>query len=177
MLDILVHSLYSSREIFLRELISNASDALDKLRILSLRGEEYAQKDLPLEIKISFDKDAKMLVITDTGIGMTKEELIKNIGTIAKSGSSEFIKAIKAGDADAKEIIGRFGVGFYSVFMVAEEVKIKTRSYIPSEQGYIGNQPEKVILQSPKWWMKLTEELQLKFTLKKMPMNTLISKN
>jgi len=137
LLDILVHSLYSSREIFLRELISNASDALDKLRILSLRGEEYAQKDLPLEIKISFDKDAKMLVITDTGIGMTKEELIKNIGTIAKSGSSEFIKAIKAGDADAKEIIGRFGVGFYSVFMVAEEVKIKTRSYIPSEQGYI----------------------------------------
>ena len=137
LLDILVHSLYSSREIFLRELISNASDAIDKLRIISLRGDEYHQKDLPFEIKISFDPDAKMLVITDTGIGMTKDELVKNIGTIAKSGSSEFIKALKAGETDAKEIIGRFGVGFYSVFMVAHEVKIKTRSYLPDETGYI----------------------------------------
>lgn len=137
LLDILVHSLYSSREIFLRELISNASDAIDKLRIISLRGESFHQKDLPFEIKISFDQDAKMLVITDTGIGMTKDELVKNIGTIAKSGSSEFIKALKAGESDAKEIIGRFGVGFYSVFMVANEVKIKTRSYQPEETGYI----------------------------------------
>ncbi len=137
LLDILVHSLYSSREIFLRELISNASDALDKLRIISLRGEEYHQKDIPFEIKISFDKESKLLMITDTGIGMTKDELVKNIGTIAKSGSSEFIKALKEGDADAKEIIGRFGVGFYSVFMVANEVKIKTRSYLRDEQGYI----------------------------------------
>lgn len=137
LLDILVHSLYSSREIFLRELISNASDALDKLRIISLRGEEYQQKDIPFEIKISFDKESKLLMITDTGIGMTKDELVKNIGTIAKSGSSEFIKALKEGDADAKEIIGRFGVGFYSVFMVANEVKIKTRSYLTDEQGYI----------------------------------------
>ncbi|MBK7867151.1 MAG: molecular chaperone HtpG [Ignavibacteriales bacterium] len=137
LLDILVHSLYSSREIFLRELISNASDALDKLRIISLRGEEYQQKDIPFEIKISFDKESKLLMITDTGIGMTKDELVKNIGTIAKSGSSEFIKALKEGDADAKEIIGRFGVGFYSVFMVADEVKIKTRSYLKEEQGYI----------------------------------------
>ncbi len=137
LLDILVHSLYSSREIFLRELISNASDALDKLRIISLRGEEYQQKDIPFEIKISFDKESKLLMITDTGIGMTKDELVKNIGTIAKSGSSEFIKALKEGDADAKEIIGRFGVGFYSVFMVANEVKIKTRSYLKEEQGYI----------------------------------------
>ncbi|GAB1443626.1 molecular chaperone HtpG [Ignavibacteriales bacterium] len=137
LLDILVHSLYSSREIFLRELISNASDALDKLRIISLRGEEYQQKDIPFEIKISFDKESKLLMITDTGIGMTKDELVKNIGTIAKSGSSEFIKALKEGDADANEIIGRFGVGFYSVFMVANEVKIKTRSYLTDEQGYI----------------------------------------
>jgi len=137
LLDILVHSLYSSREIFLRELISNASDALDKLRIISLRGEEYHQKDIPFEIKISFDKESKLLMITDTGIGMTKDELVKNIGTIAKSGSSEFIKALKEGDSDAKEIIGRFGVGFYSVFMVANEVKIKTRSYLKDEQGYI----------------------------------------
>ena len=137
LLDILVHSLYSSREIFLSELISNASDALDKLRIISLRGEEYHQKDIPFEIKISFDKESKLLMITDTGIGMTKDELVKNIGTIAKSGSSEFIKALKEGDSDAKEIIGRFGVGFYSVFMVANEVKIKTRSYLKDEQGYI----------------------------------------
>ncbi|MBK8660321.1 MAG: molecular chaperone HtpG [Ignavibacteriales bacterium] len=137
LLDILVHSLYSSREIFLRELISNASEALDELRIISLRGEEYHQKDIPFEIKISFDKESKLLMITDTGIGMTKDELVKNIGTIAKSGSSEFIKALKEGDSDAKEIIGRFGVGFYSVFMVANEVKIKTRSYLKDEQGYI----------------------------------------
>ncbi len=129
LLDILVHSLYTSREIFLRELISNASDALDKIRFESTKGTEILDKDLPLEIKIDFDEKKKLITISDTGIGMTKDELITNIGTIAKSGSAEFLKQLKESKADANNIIGKFGVGFYSVFMVAEEVVIKTKSF------------------------------------------------
>ena len=129
LLDILVHSLYTSREIFLRELISNASDALDKLRFESTKGTEILDKELPLEIKINFDEKKKLLTISDTGIGMTKEELINNIGTIAKSGSAEFLKQLKDSKSDVNNIIGKFGVGFYSVFMVAEEVVIKTKSF------------------------------------------------
>ncbi|MCE1189716.1 MAG: molecular chaperone HtpG [Ignavibacteria bacterium] len=129
LLDILVHSLYTSREIFLRELVSNASDALDKLRFESLKGSEYANPELPLEIKITFDEKQNILTIADTGIGMTREELISNIGTIAKSGSSDFVKKLTEAKEDASNIIGKFGVGFYSVFMVAKEVNITTRSY------------------------------------------------
>ncbi len=129
LLDILVHSLYTSREIFLRELISNASDALDKVRFESTKGTELLDSDLPLEIKIEFDEKKKLITIFDTGIGMTKDELITNIGTIAKSGSAEFLKQLKENKADANNIIGKFGVGFYSVFMVAEEVVIKTKSF------------------------------------------------
>ncbi len=129
LLDILVHSLYTSREIFLRELISNASDALDKLRFESTKGSEIEDKDLPLEIHVNFNEKKKLLTVSDTGIGMTKDELIKNIGTIAKSGSSEFIKQLQENKSEANNIIGKFGVGFYSVFMVAEEVVIKTKSY------------------------------------------------
>lgn len=129
LLDILVHSLYSSREIFLRELISNASDALDKLRFESIRGTEIEDNELPLEIKITFDEKANTLTIKDTGIGMTEEELIENIGTIAKSGTAKFLEQLKESKADASNIIGKFGVGFYSVFMVAKEVIIKTKSY------------------------------------------------
>ena len=129
LLDILVHSLYTSREIFLRELISNASDALDKFRFESNRGAEYADKDLPLEIKIEFDEKDKILKVTDTGIGMTRDEVIANIGTIAKSGTEEFVKLVAETKADASNIIGKFGVGFYSVFMVAKEVEVKTKSF------------------------------------------------
>ena len=129
LLDILVHSLYTSREIFLREIISNASDALDKLRFESTRGTEVEDKDIPLEIRVTFDEKKKLITVSDTGIGMTKEELIKNIGTIAKSGSSEFIKQLQENKTEANNIIGKFGVGFYSVFMVAEEVVIKTKSF------------------------------------------------
>ena len=129
LLDILVHSLYTSREIFLRELISNASDALDKLRFESTRGTAVADKDLPLEIKITFDEKAKVLTIADTGIGMSRDEIIANIGTIAKSGTEEFAKLIAEAKGDPSNIIGRFGVGFYSVFMVAKEVVIKTKSF------------------------------------------------
>lgn len=129
LLDILVHSLYTSREIFLRELVSNASDALDKLRFESNRGTEIADKDLPLEIRIDFDEKEKTITVKDTGIGMTKDELINNIGTIAKSGSAEFLKTLQESKNDANNIIGKFGVGFYSVFMVAKEVVIKSKSF------------------------------------------------
>jgi molecular chaperone HtpG len=133
LLDILVNSLYTSREIFLRELISNASDALDKVRFELNRGTEIVDKDLPLEIHVDFDEKNNTLTVSDTGIGMTKDELVKNIGTIAKSGSAEFLKTLAENKADANNIIGKFGVGFYSVFMVAKEVIIKTKSYKPEE--------------------------------------------
>ncbi len=133
LLDILVHSLYTSREIFLRELISNASDALDKVRFESTKGTEIADKDLPLEIHIDFDEKKNLLTVSDTGIGMTKDELVKNIGTIAKSGTAEFLKKLAESKEDATNIIGKFGVGFYSVFMVAKEVVIKTKSFKPDE--------------------------------------------
>jgi molecular chaperone HtpG len=135
LLDILVHSLYTSREIFLRELISNASDALDKLRFESTRGTDLEDKDVPLEIKIEFDEANKLLKISDSGIGMTRDELIANIGTIAKSGSEEFVKMIEQTKSDANNIIGKFGVGFYSVFMVAHDVVIKTKSFRKDESA------------------------------------------
>ena len=133
LLDILVHSLYTSKEIFLRELISNSSDALDKLRFESNKGTELIDNDLPLEIRINFDEKKNILTIEDTGIGMTKDELITNIGTIAKSGSEEFLKQLAESKQGVDNIIGKFGVGFYSVFMVAKEVIIKTKSFKQDE--------------------------------------------
>jgi len=133
LLNILVHSLYTNKEIFLRELISNASDALDKLRFESTKGSEITDSDLSQEITISFNKEKNILTIADTGIGMTSEEIIKNIGTIAKSGSAEFIKQMTENQQDAGNIIGKFGVGFYSVFMVAKEIRLKTKSFKTDE--------------------------------------------
>ena len=132
LLDILVHSLYTNKEIFLRELISNASDALDKVRFQLTSGAEVADKDLPLEINIELDKDKNLLVISDTGIGMTQEEIVKHIGTIAKSGSEDFLNKLseESKQKDISNIIGRFGVGFYSVFMVAKRVVITSKSYV-----------------------------------------------
>lgn len=136
-LNILTHSLYTNREIFLRELISNASDALDKLRYRINKGEKPRHDDMPLEIRITLDKDAKTLTIADTGLGMTVEELAENLGTIAKSGSEEFLANLpeapaqnegEAAAADAASIIGRFGIGFYSVFMVANKVEVTSRT-------------------------------------------------
>lgn len=135
LLDILVHSLYTHKEIFLRELISNASDAMDKLRFESNKGTKIVDNDLPLEIDITFNKDKKIVYISDNGIGMTKEDLIENIGTIAKSGTSEFLKVMAKSKEDASNIIGRFGIGFYSVFMVAKEVIIKTKSFKEGEDA------------------------------------------
>jgi molecular chaperone HtpG len=129
LLDILTHSLYTNREIFLRELISNASDALEKVRFEKIGGGEVVDPDADLEIRLSMDKDANMLVIEDTGVGMNEAEIVKNIGTIAHSGTSDFIKHLAESKGEASNIIGRFGVGFYSVFMVADKVTIRTRTY------------------------------------------------
>ena len=137
LLNIITHSLYTNREIFLRELVSNASDALDKLRFLVSKGEEVADPDLPLEITISLDKDKKLLTVSDTGVGMSHDELVANLGTIAKSGSEEFLSKLAEEKNDAANIIGRFGVGFYSVFMVSEEVTVTSRSADKDGQAYV----------------------------------------
>ena len=133
LLDLMVHSLYSNKEIFLRELISNASDALDKLRFERLTNPELGGAG-ELHIRIEPDKQARTLSIIDDGIGMTRDEVIRNIGTIAKSGTKEFLSAVKKAGKDAKddgkpapELIGQFGVGFYSAFMVADRVTLVTR--------------------------------------------------
>ena len=136
-LQILTNSLYTNKEIFLRELVSNASDALDKLRFRENSGDKPREADLPLEISITLDKDKKELVIADTGIGMTEQEIGDNLGIIAKSGSEEFLSKLaeQAGSdtdgkgTDASQIIGHFGVGFYSAFMVAKKVTIDTLSW------------------------------------------------
>ena len=131
LLDILANSLYTNKEIFVRELVSNASDALDKVRFEINRGAEVRDKDLPLEIRISCDKEKKLLTITDTGLGLTEEEAINNLGTIAKSGSAEFMEQMAGEQNNLEGIIGKFGVGFYSVFMAAEKVVVKSQSYLP----------------------------------------------
>ena len=127
-LQILIHSLYTDKDIFLRELISNASDALDKIRFRSLTDRDIVDPDAELEILIDVDKSAGSLTIQDTGVGMTRDEVNENIGTIAHSGSAEFLKKLADDDEDKVDLIGRFGVGFYSVFMIAERVVVTTRS-------------------------------------------------
>ncbi|RMD59536.1 MAG: molecular chaperone HtpG, partial [Nitrospirae bacterium] len=137
LLHIIVFSLYTKKEIFIRELISNASDALDKMRYKLLTEDNVRDKELPLEIRIELDEKHKIFSITDTGIGMTKDELIQNIGTIAKSGTLEFIKKLAEGTKkEDLNLIGQFGVGFYSVFMVAKEVFVLTKSYREGEPPY-----------------------------------------
>jgi len=136
LLDILAKSLYTNREIFVRELISNATDALDKVRFESIRGTEIFQPDVDFEIKIDLDKEKKLFTITDTGIGMTKDELISNIGTIAHSGSMDFVKKLSENEDKGPDLIGQFGVGFYSVFMAANEVVVTTRSFLKDENPW-----------------------------------------
>jgi molecular chaperone HtpG len=136
-LDIVIHSLYTDREIFLRELISNAADALEKLRFLQASGEAMLQPELPLEIRLTTDDKERILTIGDTGIGMTRDELVENLGTIAHSGSKAFLqKLADARERPAVNLIGQFGVGFYSAFMVAERVEVFTRSHQPDSAGW-----------------------------------------
>ena len=131
LLNILIHSLYKDREVFLRELLSNASDALNRLRFEMVTNQDVLDPAAELAIHITVDKDARTLTIRDTGIGMTKEEVIENLGTIAQSGARKFLEATKDKNADLTQVIGQFGVGFYSVFMVAEWVRVTSRSYKP----------------------------------------------
>jgi TNF receptor-associated protein 1 len=135
-LDIVVNSLYKDKEIFVRELISNASDALEKLRRTQLTEKEILDDNLELEINLSTDENAKQLIIQDFGIGMTEEELIKNLGTIAHSGSKEFIEALQNDGEKNEALIGKFGVGFYSVFMVSDSVKVYTRNWQKEGEGF-----------------------------------------
>jgi heat shock protein 90kDa beta len=132
MLDIVVNSLYQNKDVFLREMISNASDALDKIRYLLLtKPDEYGSSaaELPLEVKISFDEEAKTLTIQDTGVGMTKDDMVKNLGTVARSGTTKFIESMKqSGSTEAISQIGQFGVGFYSAFLVANRVTVASKN-------------------------------------------------
>jgi molecular chaperone HtpG len=127
LLHLMIHSLYSNKEIFLRELISNASDAADKLRFEALKNAELFENDHELAITVEFDKDAKTLTITDNGIGMSRDEVIANLGTIAKSGTAQFLKELSGDEKKDSQLIGQFGVGFYSAFIVADSVTVETR--------------------------------------------------
>lgn len=134
LLNLVINSIYSNKDIFLRELISNASDAIDKYKYMALTEKDIPVKDY--EIWLSVDKDARTLTIKDNGIGMSKEGLIDNLGTIAKSGSKEFLKKIQdSKDKADTNIIGQFGVGFYSAFMVADKITVRTKSL--NDKGYV----------------------------------------
>jgi molecular chaperone HtpG len=126
-LNLMIHSLYTHKEVFLRELISNASDALDRLRFESLTDQRIMGDDTDLAIRISFDKNAKTITLRDNGTGMTRQEVIENIGTIARSGSKAFLEKLTGDQKTDSNLIGQFGVGFYSVFMVASRVKLVTK--------------------------------------------------
>ncbi|QHA86311.1 molecular chaperone HtpG [Serratia rhizosphaerae] len=128
LLHLMIHSLYSNKEIFLRELISNASDAADKLRFRALSAPELYAGDGDLRVRLSFDKDQRTLTISDNGIGMSRDEVIENLGTIAKSGTKAFLESIGSDQAKDSQLIGQFGVGFYSAFIVADKVTVRTRA-------------------------------------------------
>jgi molecular chaperone HtpG len=137
LLNIIVHSLYTHPEIFLRELVSNASDALNKVRYMQITNQEMLDPDQELKITINLDSKKQLFSIEDSGIGMTEEELVHNIGTVANSGTLEFLEEIqKDGKLPTGDLIGQFGVGFYSVFMVTDEVIIETRHASPNSKGY-----------------------------------------
>ncbi|MBL7004468.1 MAG: molecular chaperone HtpG [Gammaproteobacteria bacterium] len=138
LLDLMIHSLYSNKEIFMRELISNASDACDKLRFTAVSDASLLEDDSDLNIQISFDKEANTITIIDNGIGMNRDEVISHIGTIAKSGTKSFLNSLTGDEASDSKLIGQFGVGFYSSFIVADEVSLTTRKAGESaDQGII----------------------------------------
>jgi molecular chaperone HtpG len=138
LLNILVHSLYTDREIFVRELISNAVDALNRVQFEMLTNRQVLDPDAELAIRVSADEEAKTITVSDTGVGMTRQEIVENLGTIAQSGAAAFIKRLQAteeGQQPTLEMIGQFGVGFYSAFMVAHEVRVVSRSYLPDAEA------------------------------------------
>ncbi|HGO5855233.1 TPA: molecular chaperone HtpG [Mannheimia haemolytica] len=138
LLQLMIHSLYSNKEIFLRELISNASDAADKLRFKALSEPSLYEGDSELRVRVSVDETLGTITIADNGIGMTREQVIDHLGTIAKSGTKEFLNALGTDQAKDSQLIGQFGVGFYSSFIVADKVTVKTRAAgVPAEQGVI----------------------------------------
>ncbi len=137
LLNILIHSLYTEKEIFLRELISNASDALNRLQFEMLTNDDVVDGEVELAIRITLDEEANTLTISDSGIGMNRDEIITGLGTIAKSGAKAFIEAMQEKPESAADIIGQFGVGFYSVFMVAKQVDVVSRSFRPDDEAVI----------------------------------------
>jgi molecular chaperone HtpG len=137
-LDLVVHSLYSDKEIFLRELISNASDAIDRLRLELLAHSQIPESEGPLQIRVSFDADARTITVVDNGIGMSRQEVIDHIGTIAKSGTREFLQALSGDRSKDASLIGQFGVGFYSAFIVADKVTLTTRRADLAAENGIG---------------------------------------
>ena len=126
-LELMIHSLYSNKEIFLRELISNSSDAIDRLRLELLASSEQPEAEGALQIHVGYDKDAGTITVADNGIGMSRQEVIDNIGTIAKSGTRDFLRSLTGDQRKDAALIGQFGVGFYSSFIVAEKVVLTTR--------------------------------------------------
>lgn len=129
LLDLMINSIYTHKEIFLREIISNASDAIDKLCYLSLTDDKVGLNRDQFEIKLSIDKEHRLLTVSDNGIGMSQEELENNLGVIASSGSLKFRQEVAGDERDDTDIIGQFGVGFYSAFMVADEITVITKKY------------------------------------------------
>ncbi|XP_036845601.1 endoplasmin [Oncorhynchus mykiss] len=153
MMKLIINSLYKNKEIFLRELISNASDALDKTRMMSLTNEDALAANEELTIKIKMDKEKNMLHITDTGIGMTKEDLVKNLGTIAKSGTSEFLNKmteIETEGQSTSELIGQFGVGFYSTFLVADKVIVSSKHNNGTQHIWESDSNEFSVIEDPR---------------------------
>ncbi len=134
LLDIVIHAFYSDREVFIRELVSNASDALEKLRLKQLTESSIHEPERELRIAISTDEDGKTLTIADAGIGMTRDEVVEFLGTIAHSGTKKFLEMMKSAQGGPQDLIGQFGVGFYSVFMVADKVEVTTRSWQPDAE-------------------------------------------
>ncbi len=127
LLQLMIHSLYSNKEVFLRELISNGSDAIDKLRFAALSDESLLEGDADFFIQIEADKDAGTITISDNGIGMSRDEVVENLGTIAKSGTASFLENLTGDQKKDAQLIGQFGVGFYSAFIVADSVEVRTR--------------------------------------------------
>ena len=130
LLHLMIHSLYSNKEIFLRELISNASDAIDKLRFAALSDESLLEGVGDYQVQVDVDKDANTITISDNGIGMNRDEIVEHLGTIAKSGTAAFMESLTGDQQKDSQLIGQFGVGFYSAFIVADRVEVHSLSLI-----------------------------------------------